>query len=99
LFLIANLEVGGENSVRTWIKFLFFHFAIYNCKCAYLTLETQPLLNLQVRNGLCSVFGNGKMKKWRRFVNTILPLPMLVRQSLHNLQRRGAFIATFTSEK
>jgi hypothetical protein len=31
----------------------------------------------------------------RRFVNTNVPLPMSVRQSLHNLQRCGAFIAAF----
>jgi hypothetical protein len=35
----------------------------------------------------------------RRFVNTIAPWPVPVRQSLHNLQRRGAFIAAFLSEK
>jgi hypothetical protein len=39
------------------------------------------------------------IRKLSRFVNTIAPLPVPVRQSLHNLQRRGAFIAAFTSEK
>jgi hypothetical protein len=36
--------------------------------------------------------------KLRRFLNTIAPRPVPVRQSLHNLQRRGAFIAAFTRE-
>jgi hypothetical protein len=53
------------------------------------------LPNWQVRNGLCSAFGIWKMKKWRHFVNAILP----VRQSLRKLKRCGAFIAAFTSEK
>jgi hypothetical protein len=39
------------------------------------------------------------MKKRRRFVNTSAPWPMLVRQSLSNLQRCGAFITAFTSKK
>ena len=39
------------------------------------TFETQPLRNWQVRNGPCSPCGNCKMKKWRRFVNTIAPWP------------------------
>jgi hypothetical protein len=39
-----------------------------------------------------------KMKKLRCF-NTIAPWPMLVRQSLYNLQRCGAFIVAFKSEK
>jgi len=34
------------------------------------------------------------MKKWWRFLH----IPMPVRQSLRNLQRRGAFTAAFTSE-
>jgi hypothetical protein len=51
-----------------------------------------------VRDGLSSAF-NWEMKKRRRFVNTIAPWPMLVRQSLRNLQRCGAFIPAFTSKK
>jgi hypothetical protein len=42
------------------------------------------------------------MKKWRRFVNTIAPLPMQERQSLPNLQMCRAFIAksqVITSKK
>jgi hypothetical protein len=35
--------------------------------------ETHPLRNWQLRNGLVPPFGNWKMKKWRRFVNTIAP--------------------------
>jgi hypothetical protein len=31
-----------------------------------------PVVEQQVCNGLCSFFGNWKMKKWRRFVNTSL---------------------------
>jgi hypothetical protein len=38
------------------------------------------------------------MKKWRRFVNTVAPWAVPVRQSLHILQRCGAFIAAFTNE-
>ncbi len=52
-----------------------------------------------MRNCLCSTFGNWKIKKLRRFVNSIAPLQEPARQSLHTLQRRGAFIAAFTSEK
>jgi hypothetical protein len=52
-----------------------------------------------VRNGLCFAFDNWKKKKWRRFGKTIVPRQMLVRQPLHNLQMRRAFIAGFTSEK
>jgi hypothetical protein len=43
-----------------------------------LASETQPLRNWHVCNGLCSAFG--KMKKWRRFVNTIAPWPTPLRQ-------------------
>jgi hypothetical protein len=46
--------------------------------------------NSDVRNGLCSVFGNWKIKKWRRFVHTIAPWKMTVRHSLRNLQKWGA---------
>jgi hypothetical protein len=49
-------------------------------------------------NGLCCAFGNWKINKWRRFVNTIAPWPMPVRQSLRNLPRCGAFISAYTSE-
>jgi hypothetical protein len=52
-----------------------------------------------VRYGLRSAFGNWKIKKLRRFENTIAPWPVPVRQSSHNLQRRGAFITAFKSEK
>jgi hypothetical protein len=52
-----------------------------------------------VSNGLCFAFGNWKMKKWKRFVNIVVPWPMPVRWSLSNLERCGAFIAAFTSEK
>jgi hypothetical protein len=61
-------------------------------------VETQTLRCWQVRDGLSSAF-NWKMKKRRRFVNTIAPWPMLVRQSLRNLQRCGVFITAFTSKK
>jgi hypothetical protein len=46
-------------------------------------------------NGLCSAFGNWKTMN----VNTIGLWQMLVRQPLRNLQRWGAFIAAFTSER
>jgi hypothetical protein len=48
-----------------------------------------------------SAYGNWKIKnkKWRFFVNTIAPWQMPVRHTLRNLQRCGAFIAAFTSEK
>jgi hypothetical protein len=53
--------------------------------------KTQPLCNWLVRKGLCSAFGNCKMKKWMRFVNAIAPWPIPVRQFLRNLQRCGVF--------
>jgi hypothetical protein len=74
---------------------LFFHSAIYKRKRAS---KAQPLCNEQVRNRLCSTFGNWKMKKCRLFVS-IVPWPLPERQSLRNLQKCGAFIAAFTSEK
>ncbi len=49
-FLIANyatsLDVGGENSFRTWIKFFIFLSSIYSRKSAYLSFEnsTPPQL-------------------------------------------------------
>jgi hypothetical protein len=43
--------------------------------------------------------GNCKMKNLRRFVITIAPWPISVRQSLCNLQMRRAFIADFPTEK
>ncbi len=36
---------------------------------------------------------------WNRRTNTVVPWPILARQSLCNLQRRGAFIAAFSIEK
>jgi hypothetical protein len=62
-------------------------------------LKTQ-LSNWQVCNsGLCSAFSNWETKKLRHFDNTIAHWSMLVRQFLHNLQLRGAFILAFASEK
>jgi hypothetical protein len=46
-----------------------------------------------------SAFGNRKIKKWRCFVNTIVPWQMPVRHSLRNLQSCAAFIAAFTTEE
>ena len=77
----------------------FFHSAIYNCKCAYLSLGTQPYRTWQMRNGHCSAFGNWKMKKWRHFVNTFAHWLVSIRHALHNLQSCRAFVMTFTSEK
>jgi hypothetical protein len=52
-----------------------------------------------IRNtGLLFTIGSWKMKKRKRFVNTIAPGPMPVRY-VRNLQRCGAFIEALTNEK
>jgi hypothetical protein len=61
-------------------------------------LNPSAIGKYRVRNGPWSAFGNWKMKKMvvlRHLMNTIVPWPMPVRQSLRNLQRRGAFNGAF----
>ncbi len=48
-----------------------------------------------MRKGSCSTFDNWQ---WRNG-GVLLHIPMPVRKSLSNLQRRGAFTAAFTSKK
>jgi hypothetical protein len=52
-----------------------------------------------VRNGLCSAFGNWKIKKWWCFFNTIAHWSMPLRQFLRDLQTCKDIIVAFTSEK
>jgi hypothetical protein len=82
------LKISNKSPFKnTFIDLIWLHLA-YHLFCP----------NWQVPNGLCSAFGNWKMQKWRRFLNTITPWPMLVRQYLRNLQKWGAFIVAFTSK-
>jgi hypothetical protein len=92
----TNLDVSGENSMRTWNK-LFSSF--YNLQPSIYTSKIQPISNWQVRNGLCFTFITWKTKKLRRFDNITAHWSMPVRQFLHNLQTCGAFLAAFTSKK
>jgi hypothetical protein len=63
----------------------FFHFAIYNRKCAYLSFKNST--PLQLTSAQWSLFCLWQLKKEE------------YEGVLRILQMRGAFIAVFTSEK
>jgi hypothetical protein len=73
----------------TWIKCFFFHCAIYNRKCAYLSFKnsTPP----QLTSAKWSLFRLWQLKKEE--IEGVLLTPLRI------LQMPGAFIAAFTSEK
>ncbi len=60
LQLYNNLDSCGEYSLRTWIEF-FFHPAIYNRKCAYLSFKNS--IPLQLRSVQWSLFRLWQLKK------------------------------------
>ena len=74
----------------TWIKCFFFHCAIYNRKCAYLSFKnsTPP----QLTSAQWSWFRHWQLKKEEIF-EAVLLTPLRI------LQMCEAFIASFTSEK
>jgi hypothetical protein len=72
---------------------LFFHSAIYNCKCAYLSFgnSTPP----QFASAQWSLLRLWQLENEEMEAAWQVP----VKQSLRNLQRCGSTIATFPSEK
>jgi hypothetical protein len=72
---------------------LFFHPAIYNCKCAYLSFRnsTPP----QFASVQWSLFHLWQLENEEMEGFLLMP----VRQSLRNLQRCEVFIMAFTCEK
>jgi hypothetical protein len=100
LFLIAkkatNLDVGSENPLLTWIKSLLFipQFTMENALCFALLWNLTPP---QLASAQWSLFRLRQLEneEMEAVFNTIVPWPMLVRQSLRNSQRCGSFIVGF----
>jgi hypothetical protein len=71
------------------LNLLFFHSAIYNRKCAYLSFKNST--PLQLTNAQWSLFRLWQLRKEEIDCVLLKPLPIL--------QMHGAFTAAFTSEK
>ncbi len=78
---------------------LLFLSTVYNCKCAYLSFKNSTHPQLASVQWTLFRLWQLENEEMEAFVNTIAPWPMPIRPSLRSLQKCGAFIPTFTSEK
>ncbi len=103
LLVFFYCQFGNKFRLQRWnftahLEYIFFfNSAIHNHTSKSLS-KLRKLNTSAIDKGAVVFVPPLSIGKWRN-VNTVVPWPVPVGQTLRNLQRCGAFIASFTSEK